>query len=106
MLLQRQNFMFKYSIRNESLKLKERLLLSTFTGFTKTEISKGTYLVGKPEIIKGLGKNHLKCDCGVGIIVNGIRQPIKIALQYINFLVTRYLKHVRLNLKGKQTNMF
>ena len=36
----------------------------------------GLYKSDKPINITGIDKNHLKCDCIQGSIVNGIREPI------------------------------
>ena len=36
----------------------------------------GSYKSDKPINITGIDKIHLKCDCIIGSIVNGVREPI------------------------------
>ena len=36
----------------------------------------GVYQSEKPTNINGIDKIHLKCDCIIGSIVNGVREPI------------------------------
>ena len=36
----------------------------------------GSYKSDKPINITGIDKVHLKCDCIIGSIVNGVREPI------------------------------
>ena len=50
--------------------------LNTLLGFTNKGYSSGTHKSEKPVMITTTDKNHLKCDCVDGSIVNGIREQI------------------------------
>ena len=48
--------------------------LGDIEGFVQMII--GSYKSYKPVNITGIDKNHLKCDCLGGSIVNGVREPV------------------------------
>ena len=73
---------------NQTLIFTERSFFYTILGFTQSrsyplddidrhyQIIAGSYKSDRPINITGIDKNHLKCDCIQGSIVNGIREPI------------------------------
>ena len=50
--------------------------LNTLLGFTNKDYPAGTHTSEKPVMITTTDKDHLKCDCVDGSIVNGIREQI------------------------------
>ena len=50
--------------------------LNILLGFTNKDYPPGTHTSEKPVMITTTDKVHLKCDCGDGSIVNGIREQI------------------------------
>ena len=50
--------------------------LNILLGFTNKDYPPGTHTSEKPVMITTTDKNHLKCDCVDGSIVNGIREQI------------------------------
>ena len=73
---------------NQTLIFTEKSFFYTILGFTQSrsyplddidgfyQIIPGSYKSDKPINISGIDKNHLKCDCIQGSIVNAIREPI------------------------------
>ena len=73
---------------NQTLIFTEKSFLYTFLGFPRShsyplddieifyQLIAGSYKSDKPINITGINKNHLKCDCIQGSIVNGVREPI------------------------------
>ena len=73
---------------NQTLIFTEKSFFCTVLGFTQPrsyplddidgfyQIIAGSYKSDRPINITGIDKNHLKCDCIQGSIVNGIREPI------------------------------
>ena len=73
---------------NQTLIFTEKSFFYTILGFTQShsyplddiygfyQSIKGSYESDKPINITGIDKNHLKCDCIQGSIVNGVREPI------------------------------
>ena len=50
--------------------------LNKVLGFTQRDLPSGTHTSEKPVMTTTTDKVHLKCDCLVGSIVNGIREQI------------------------------
>ena len=73
---------------NQTLLFTEKSFFYTILGFTRShsyplddidgfyQLIEGSYKSEKPINITGIDKNHLKCDCIQGSIVNGSREPI------------------------------
>ena len=73
---------------NQRLKFTEKSLFYTILGFTQSrsyplddiegfyQLVAGLYKSDKHINITGIDKIHLKCDCILGSISNGIREPI------------------------------
>ena len=73
---------------NQTLLFTEKSFFYTILGFTQSrsyplddiegfyQLVAGLYKSDKPIDITGIDKNHLKCSCIQGSIVNGIREPI------------------------------
>ena len=73
---------------NQTLIFTERSFFYTILGFTESrsyplddidshyQLIAGSYKSDKPINITGIDKIHLKCDCILGSIVNGKREPI------------------------------
>ena len=73
---------------NQTLIFTEKSFFYTILGFTQSrsyplddidgfyQIIAGSYKSNRPINITGIDKNHLKCNCIQGSIVNGIREPI------------------------------
>ena len=73
---------------NQTLIFTEKSLFYTILGVTQSrsyplddidgfyQLIAGSYKSDRPNIITGIDKIHLKCDCIQGSIVNGIRDPI------------------------------
>ena len=77
-----------YLNTNQTLLFTEKTFFYTILGFTQSrsyplediknyyQLVAGLYRSDKPIIITGIDKIHLKCDCILGSIINGIREPI------------------------------
>ena len=73
---------------NQTLIFTEKSFFYTILGFTRSQsyplddlegfyqLIAGSYKSERPINISGIDKNHLKCDCIQGSIVNGLREPI------------------------------
>ena len=73
---------------NQTLIFTEKSFFHTISGFIQSrsypvddiagfyQLIAGSYKNDKPINITGIDKNHLKCDCIQGSIVNGVREPI------------------------------
>ena len=73
---------------NQTLIFTEKSFCYTILGFTQShqgplndidvyyQLIAGSFKSDKPNIITGIDKIHLKCDCIEGSIVNGTREPI------------------------------
>ena len=73
---------------NQTLIFTEKSFFYTILGFPRSrsyplddidgfyQLISGSYKTDKPNNITGIDKNHLKCDCIQGSLVNGIREPI------------------------------
>ena len=73
---------------NQTLLFTENSFFYTILGFTQSrtyplddieefyQLIPGLYKSDKPINITGIDKIHLKCDCILGSIINGIREPI------------------------------
>ena len=73
---------------NQTLLFTEKSFFYTILGFTQSrsypledienfyQLVAGLYKSGKPSNITGIDKIYLKCDCILGSIINGIREPI------------------------------
>ena len=73
---------------NQTLIFTEKSFFYTILGFTQSrsypledienyyQLVAGLYKSDKPINITGIDKIHLKCDCILGSIINGIREPI------------------------------
>ena len=73
---------------NQNLLFTEKSFFYTILGLTQSrsyplddidgfyQLIAGSCKSDKPINITGIDKNHLKCDCIQGLIVNGIREPI------------------------------
>ena len=73
---------------NQTLIFTNKSLFYTTLGFTQShsyplddidgfyQLIAGSYKSDRPINITGIDKNHLKCDCIQGSIMNGIREPI------------------------------
>ena len=73
---------------NQTLLFTEKSFFYTILGFTQSrsyplediekyyQLVAGLYKSDKPINITGIDKIHLKCDCILGSIINGIREPI------------------------------
>ena len=73
---------------NQTLLFTEKSFFYTFLGFTQSrsypledienyyQLVAGLYKSDKPINITGIDKIRLKCDCILGSIINGIREPI------------------------------
>ena len=73
---------------NQTLLFTEESFFYTILGFTQShsyplddidgfyQLIAGSYKSDRPNIITGIDKIHLNCDCIRGSIVNGIREPI------------------------------
>ena len=63
--------MFFYTILGST---QSHWALNDIEGFVQVLL--GTHKCNRPNIITGIEKVHLKCDCNNLSIVNGIREPI------------------------------
>ena len=73
---------------NQTLIFTEKSFFYTNLGFTRSrsypldgidgfyQLIAGSYKSDRPINITGIDKNHLKCDCLAGSIINGVREPI------------------------------
>ena len=73
---------------NQTLIFTEKSFFFTILGYTRSrsyplndidgfyQILPGSYESDKPNIITGIDKIHLKCNCVQGLIVNVVREPI------------------------------
>ena len=79
---------------NKTIRYTKKSFLYTLLGLTPSHLSPsgdidgfiqlipGSYKSEKPINITGIDKNHLKCDCINGSVVNGIREPILYFVQF------------------------
>ena len=72
---------------NKTIKITKKTFFYIILGFTQShsgelgdiegfiQLIPGSYKSVKPVNITGIDKIHLKCDCIIGSIVNGVREP-------------------------------
>ena len=77
-----------YIKTNQTLIFTEKSFFYSILGFTQSrsyplddidgfyQLIAGSYKSDRPINITGIDKIHLKCDCILGTIINGIREPI------------------------------
>ena len=64
------------SVLTTSNPIRFNSALNKVLGFTNKDYPSGTHTSEKPVMISSADKDHLKCDCVDGSIVNGIREQI------------------------------
>ena len=98
---------------NQTLLFTEKSFFYTILGFTQSrsyplddlegfyQLISGLYKSDKPINITEIDKNHLKCDCIQGSIVNGIREPILYSFALSNLPGYKIYKEPRFKLFKK-----
>ena len=103
---------------NQTLIFTEKSFFYSILGFTRSQsyplddidgfyqLIADSYKSDKPINITGIDKNHLKCDCIQGSIVNGIREPILYSFALSSPPSHKIYKEPRVKLFKKWTNLF
>ena len=98
---------------NQTLIFTEKSFFYTFLGFTRSrsyplddidgfpQLIARSYKSDRPINITGIDKNHLKCDCINGSIVNGVREPILYSFALSSPPGCKFYKEPRIKLVKK-----
>ena len=103
---------------NQTLIFTEKSFFYTILGITQSrfyplddidgfyQLIRGSYKSDKPNNITGTDKNHLKCHCIQGSIVNGIREPILYSFALSSPPGHKIYKELRIKLFKRVVNLF